>query len=183
MYILTDVDDVLLDYAGGFTKHYSLTNAKKNVNTFEEAFGFSHDVVADMIQRYNASEHFKNLTSVGGALDAIKKLAGDFEIIAITACGTDPSIRASRAKNLEAIFGEYISDIHYVDLFQSKSDKLKLFKDSGAYWIEDNIKNYYTGLDNGLQSLLLKTEFNAPSNEKTFYNWDDICSHILKSGY
>ena len=84
---------------------------------------------------------------------------------------------------MEAIFGDYISDIHYVDLFQSKSDKLKLFKDSGAYWVEDNIKNYYTGLDNGLQSLLLKTEFNAPSNEKTFYNWDDICSHILKSGF
>ena len=77
-----------------------------------------------------------------------------------------PRIRASRAKNLEAIFGDYISDIHYVDLFQSKSDKLKLFKDSGAYWVEDNIKNYYTGLDNGLQSLLLKTEFNAPSGRK-----------------
>ena len=108
---------------------------RKNVNTFEEAFGFSHDVVADMIQRYNASEHFNNLTSVGGAVDAIKKLSGDFDIIAITACGTDPRIRASRAKNLEP-FGDYISDIHYVDLFQSKSDKLKLFKDSGAYWVK-----------------------------------------------
>ena len=53
--------------------------SKKNV-TFDGIW-FSHD---DMIQRYNASEHFNNLTSVGGAVDAIKKLSGDFDIIAIT---------------------------------------------------------------------------------------------------
>lgn len=182
MYILTDVDDVLLQYATPFTNAYELKNPNNNINTFEQGFNIEHDKVIQMVTEFNHSELFHNLPPVDGAIETIHQLKREgFKIIAITACGTAPDIHKARIKNMKNVFGDVFEDIQLVDMFQCKRDRLLEFKGSGYIWIEDNIKNYYTGLECGLQSLLLKTDFNAPTIERTMYNWNDIRNYITKS--
>jgi FMN phosphatase YigB (HAD superfamily) len=182
MYILTDVDDVLLNYADAFTSKYNLVKIKNNVNSFEDAFNIPHDKIASMITDFNHSEDFSILKPTTHSVETLTELKKEgFKIIAITACGQSDTIKYNRLENMYNVFGDIFDDIQMVDLFQSKKDKLAKFKNTNYIWIEDNIKNYHAGLECGLHSLLIKTEFNAPTIERTLDDWLDIQKYIYRT--
>lgn len=177
MVILSDVDDVLLNYTDGFAKYHGLTVVDINGKNIEQIYN-TGDITWELIDEFNNSDSFKYLEPLSRSQTAIKQLSNDgYAIHAITACGDNDKIIRSRIENLKNVFGDVFIDISFVSYHESKFKHLVQYKDSGKWWIEDNIDNYHLGLSLGLKSALLHPHKDPPVDHH-YNNWDDIYKNI-----
>lgn len=181
--ILTDVDGVLLDYFTPFLTTFDISYINNNVNTFEEAFGIDSKVISEMVYSFNNSDTFSRLPAFKDAVKYIHKLKEDgYDILVITAAGNTRHIMESRITNLEEVFGKNVfNDYMFVEPLESKDIYLRKFKDSYIPWVEDSIVNYHNGIDNGLDSILMDTDFNhTTDNLRHYHSWNEIYRYITK---
>lgn len=185
--VLVDIDDVLLDWIGGFEafiKSKGITTKTARPMNWDLGKWIEHDSVTDLVTEFNASPLFARLNTVDGAVAAITVLAEKHKIIAITCCGDSDAIRRMRAENIESHFGSRISGIHCLALGEDKAPLLQAY-DSGAFWVEDKWENAVCGADAGHKAILLDKPYNGAQKEdprvKRLYRWCDIVDHIKEN--
>lgn len=179
--ILTDVDGVLLDYFTPFKDTFQLEQIRSDVNSFDEAFELDADIILGMVDMFNNSKGFGELSAFKDSVEYVHKLKEDgYKIEVITACGRSTHITEMRINNLERVFGKGLFDKYmFVEPDESKLVHLIKYNGSGYTWIEDSITNYKTGVQCGLDSILMDTDFNHSEDKlQHYYSWKEIYHHI-----
>ena len=184
--ILTDVDGVLLDWNFGFEK-WMFDNQYINHFPIDYDQGSGHALNRKEELKYSAvfckeAEFIGNLTPFKDSIKYVRKLHEEFGFVfhAITAVNND--IFKARKHNLETIFGKGVFiEIDCVGAFKSKEHILNQYKDSGCYWIEDDIKNAELGKSLGLQPILMLHSYNKDKHYRGIKvnTWREIYQNII----
>lgn len=185
--ILVDVDDVLLDWLGGFKKFLDekkvVTNGDRPTKWDLRHWVESHNVVG-LIEEFNHSNHFEFLEPMdhqaGVALNDL--FHKGFQIYAITSCTDLPSAIDKRETNLESHFGGVFEDVVCLPLGGDKLKTLKQFP-RGSFWIEDKYENALAGIHAGHRAILLNRLHNQQGDKSDGIarcdNWSQVHELIL----
>ena len=174
--LLTDIDGVLLDWSGHFNKYLKTYHPElglMNPTEFDQ-----HSNIAKVMQNFNRSAWLGYLKTHKDAAEILPefKKAG-YDIICCTAMGHDPYSYSLRKQNLENVFPGLISRMDVTGFGESKAEWLSQYKGSGAIWVEDKWANAKAGADAGLNTYLMRHEYNASQDYtgvKKVDNWVQI---------
>ena len=148
-------------------------------------YGFTEEVGDQLTLDFNKSEAMKSLPPYRDSVDYVRKLAAEgWKFVTITSQTSDAQGQMYRMENLNTVFGPNIFIKHHIlETSAPKQDVLAEYKDSGLYWIEDKWTNAVAGADVGLNTLIMKHEYNAymkDSRIRHVDNWQQIYSIITK---
>jgi len=183
--ILVDADGVLLDWAYSFDmwmKRHEFKLINPNAYNISERYPDVSDGYR-MAKIFNESSWIRKIPPLRDSIKYIKKLHEDHGYIfhVISSLSDDEYSQHLRTKNLRELFGDTVFEKYiYLDTGDSKETPLKFYKDSGCWWIEDNIENAKVGLDLGLKSILMEHPYNKRNlyNIKSVYYWKEIYDYI-----
>src|SRR6056300_23690 len=195
--ILVDVDGVLLNWKNAFIQFMALEGIIEKDNTkyhvwewMETLDGKALDEEKGrfMIEYFNRSAWICFLDPHKDAVEIVKALkAKGYEFKAITSLHKDKPAQELRKMNIADVFGEgIISDITFLPTGADKDEALKQYEGSGAWWIEDNVKNAQVGKNLGLNSIIMEHEYNKDEythDIPTAKLWSTIYKHITGERY
>jgi len=186
--ILVDVDGVLLNWEYAFHiwleehGHEPVVIDQGLLYKISDQYGLDDDKTVKLIKHFNESAAIGFLPPLRDAMHYVKQLheKHGYLFYAISSVSDDPNVAKLRGMNLTKLFGQttFIS-IKCLPIGTSKYDFLTKFKNSGMYWIEDNIQNAEDGKKLGLKSLLFEHGFNM--NYKGIplvKNWEEVYNII-----
>lgn len=185
--ILTDCDGVCLDWENAFHKWITERGYNKvqhGTYDLSVAYDLHQKLKHDVVKEFNNSAWMCCLPPFRDALSGVARLVeAGYQFDVITSLGLDPYAMKLRQQNLDTVFGKTPwNSLTCLDTAADKDDALKLYCDSGLYWIEDLPKNCEAGLKVGLKPILITHDHN-----KDYYNpdvirvnnWNEICDLIL----
>lgn len=165
--VLLDCDDVLLDWIGGFRmfaneKLDAWVEGEPQSWHMGEWLGTTDEVAFELVQEFNASPAFGNLSPVKGAVELVHSLVAAKHLLhVVTSCSSDQATVTMRRKNLDVVFGpRAFESIHCLDLGEPKAKLLRAWR-PGAVWVEDNYKNAIMGAECGHLTYLRARPHNA----------------------
>lgn len=130
--VVTDVDQVLLDYASRLREFVNNRDGKTilghshNWNLTEWLQLKDEDEMLDTLHQFAKSHQFGTLDVFPGSDTVLHSLLREgYKIICLTACGSSEITTALRMVNLINHFGDIFEEVHFVEFSDSKSDKLK----------------------------------------------------------
>ena len=175
--ILTDADGCLFNWNNTFNEFmvecgYEIVPGEEENYSVEQRFGlngYSHKM--DFIKEFNHSDRIRNLPPHADAKKYIAKLNSEgYKFIVVTSLSEKPSAYEHRTHNLKEHFGDAIIGLHCLRIGVHKADKLKQWKGSNMFWVEDHVSNAVAGSNLGLRSIVIDHAYN------TKYDQDD---HLL----
>ena len=180
--ILVDCDGVLFDWEYAFDqwmKRHGYTVVETGNYMMDVKYGLEYNETKRLIRMFNESAWIRKLPPLRDAIKYVKKLHTDHGYIfhAITSLSNDVYSQHLRTKNLREMFGNSVFEKYvYLDTGADKDDELAVYKDSGCYWVEDKPENVDTGINLGLDGILISHEHNKDYNgsAKVVKNWKEI---------
>jgi FMN phosphatase YigB (HAD superfamily) len=186
--IICDVDGVLLDWVKSFNK-YMKNLGYKPVNKSEYAidkyFGIDRKESKKLVCDFNKSDEMYFLKPLRDSFKYISKFKElGYSIDIITSQTNDRIAKMKRVMNLKEVFGEgTFRNIIIMGCGEDKDRALNLYKDSGAWWIEDKPENADAGIKYGLKSILMKHDHNENYLHEDIplaNNWKEIFEIVEK---
>jgi hypothetical protein len=193
--ILTDVDDVKLNWIEGFRSYASRVLGRKITGLpqgweMAEWLGVAGPKESNqLVHDFNhGSPEFGRLPPLAEAEIYVPYLAKYCDIVAITCCSTDPTTVALRKQNLDYVFGKNtVKDLICQPLGTNKIDNLSIFKDRNVIaWVEDKSEAAIHGHELGYRSFLMKQDHNKayreanPNGPLTYVSsWREIANVIF----
>jgi FMN phosphatase YigB (HAD superfamily) len=186
--ILTDIDGVWLDWEQGFTdyleKYYKIKRVDTSKYTAHLRWQGDEEQLRQLTWHFNMSSWTRYLKPFRDAQTVVPKLAQEgWKFIGITSMHEDQYSHRLREQNLKDLFGDVFEKVIVLHTGQDKDEALLPWKDSGYYWIEDKIKNVKLGVQMGLNTIMIRHEYNASyDNPKVTKvdNWQQIHYYINK---
>lgn len=186
--ILTDIDGVWLDWEQGFTdyleKYYKIKRVDTSKYTAHLRWQGDEEQLRQLTWHFNMSAWTRYLKPFRDAQTVVPKLAQEgWKFIGITSMHEDQYSHRLREQNLKDLFGDVFEKVIVLHTGQDKGEALLPWKDSGYYWIEDKIKNVKLGVQMGLNTIMIRHEYNASyDNPKVTKvdNWQQIHYYINK---
>lgn len=188
--ILTDVDEVLLEWGPAFEKWVVGTErfdvqtdvALRDAYNIEDWLGIPHSTTRELIAEFNLlPDHFTHLTPYADALvyvPQLKQLGYDF--VAISACAADDDTQRMRRANLHAHFPDVFDTIHCVGLGASKMRILERYRPT--WWVDDKPSHCEDGALLGHKSFMITRSYNTrvnPKGVRRVASWQEIYSCIV----
>lgn len=171
MIIALDVDGVLLDYAGSLDlwmrSHFSyMTPAKQNIYALHERYNIPHLYMEPLANLFAESEHFRTLSPYRNAIPNVRKLyEAGHRLVAVTACNSTEITKKLRYENLEARFGNAISEVHFVGVDRPKREVLaKLRPDAFV----DDLPEHIITAPNDTKKFLMEQPWNLEYRRDTY---------------
>ena len=165
--ILVDCDGVLFDWEYAFDqwmKRHGYTKHNSGDYQIHLNYNLDYDETKRLIRMFNESAWIRKLPPLRDAIHYVKKLHREqgYVFHAITSLSNDQYAQHLRTKNLREMFGDTVFERYvYLDTGADKDDVLEHYRDSGCYWIEDKPQNVDTGIDLGLEGILMLHPHNA----------------------
>ena len=188
--ILTDADGVLLNWEYAFCCYLEqrgytqIENGNWEYN-IAKRFNISLREAIAHVKVFNESAAMGFLPALRDAMFYVKRLHEEHGYVfrCITSMSLDPNAYKLRKMNLEKLFGETaFEELVCLDTGADKDEALEPYIDSGLYWIEDKLSNAVTGLNLGLNPILVEHGFNMhediPEGMIKVTNWKEIYNHI-----
>ncbi len=180
-YILTDVDNVLLDFSHQFEEWVIkkdipiIKGQLQKTYTFESMFHTDQDYRKLIDEFYNCEytmSTFKEYRECSKPINDLKNMGYTF--VAITACDDKDHMTKSRAENIANLMGFSFEDVHVVGFNSSKEFALSQYGPS--IWVEDTIEHAIKGAELGHRTFLIDHEYNKNKNGPftRVNNWYDI---------
>lgn len=178
MYALIDVDDVLLDWTGGFD-----TWARIHKNYTGPLISLRSDHIGELFYEgiyaeFNSSDDFKSLKPIKDARESLKIISKKYDIILITSCG--PEFLQSRKINLDKHFFGINFKIEILNLHENKDQYIDYYNPN--IYVDDNIHNVkYCSEQGCINTYIFHTEFNRLFEHfkvKRAYTWQQIIKEI-----
>jgi hypothetical protein len=190
--ILTDCDGVLLNWEYSFTiwmevHGFERVPGGEYFYDLDRRFNVGREQVNKLVKIFNESAAIGFLPAFRDSVYYVKKLhqKHGFVFRAITSLSLDDSAGKLRESNLCKLFGDDVFEsITFLDTNADKYDALLPYKDSGLYWIEDKYANFKTGIDLGLEGILVEHGHNMHTDitgGHVVKSWEDIYN-IVKAG-
>lgn len=177
--LLVDVDGVLLLWIGPF-KEWLINEKKltklKNINQIYNTHMISKLYPKlnfnALAMEFNHSEIFRNLPCTKKSHPFLKYYKDkNYEIIAITSCGSSSPVYDSRKHNLDTLFPGIISDLICLDLHEDKKNVLRKYNRS--IWVEDSARNAMAGFECGHKSYLMSYDYNKQFHSNVIRKVED----------
>lgn len=181
--ILTDVDGVLLDWEYAYDqwmKRHGYSVVANGDYNMDVKYGLDKIEAKRLIRMFNESAWIRKLPPLRDAIHYVKKLHSEHGYVfhAISSLSNDDYSQHLRTKNLREMFGDTVFEKYvYLDTGADKDEVLKVYQDSGCWWVEDKPQNADVGLDMGLNSILMLHDHN------TLYNGNALCVWSWKKIY
>jgi len=187
--ILTDIDDVCLDWLGGFiyyAEHMLGRKLEGRPDTWDlDAWlGVAKGEGDKMVHNFNHDAwEFGCLPAIAFAEMLLPRFVEKgIKIIGITSCSTSQQCQFLRKANLFHSIGKDIfSEVHFLPLKTTKRGVLAQFKDEDVIaWVEDKAESAMDGKDFGYQNFLVRRahnrDFEAKNPDALLYvdDWRDI---------
>lgn len=157
--VVMDVDQVLLDYYARLREWVNKRYKKRVVGLPVEwdmttwlQFDNKECTIAAIIE-FSKSYEFGTLDAFPGADVVLHELLREgYSLIGLTACGSHPVTEALRRANLFHRFGDIFEEIHFVEMTDSKIDKMAHIQEryDVIAFIDDkpsNIEDIFFGAD------------------------------------
>lgn len=190
--VLTDVDEVLFDWATPFENwvretfpQYRDVSGHIQDHWHVEAWlGCELVESRNMVRQFNSNPDFwRSFKPLPGVVGAVNQLHEDgYKFVAITACATDRDTWEGRWHNLNEVFGFGVFDaLHCVGLAESKRSHLARYQPT--YWVEDKTRHAVDGAEVGHKSFLINYRHNERDGQNIpgvtrVDDWGDIYEHI-----
>jgi uncharacterized HAD superfamily protein len=188
--ILTDIDDVVLDWYSEF-KQYLIknTNIKPpyEAHSYDLSINFNIDkhTASELVNKFNASDKFFDLKPRADAEHYLNLMSSEFKFVGIT-CGSSKYYdmekgHARKALNLEKHFPGVFSDIVVLPLTADKTETLNQFFPS--IWVENSLDNAIKGVECNHRTFLVDFPYNrsyTKSDITRVTNWADIYKILEK---
>lgn len=187
--ILADCDGCLLNWNTAFSNWMSAQgHILKNPNEYDISARYElppgHGDL--LVRQFNDVEKdIGTLPAWGDSVPFVRKLhfVHGFRFGIISAVSETRHTQFLRRENLYRVFGpecfEYVTCLR---IGSKKDDCLRPYRDSGLFWIEDNLTNAMTGHEMGLKTLLIDAAYNGDSKPLPFprvKNWAEIYEKIV----
>jgi hypothetical protein len=161
-YILTDVDQTILDWHSTFAVYASKKLGRQITGlptqySMKDWLGIDVKKISELAQDFNDNcEMFEQLRPCYKSKEYLQKFyTTGYEIVAISA-SSDKNVSLTRRKqNLNNIFGDIFSEVYCVACPEDKRKYLEQFPPS--IWVEDKIYNSLMGLDYSHKSFLIRS--------------------------
>lgn len=127
--LIVDVDGVFLDWGsrvGNFAKEngidvdLSVLENEKFCTPQQLFIGTTESEAEELVLQYHRSMHLRHLVPYNDALEFVARLKHNYQLVAVTAIGTDPQVVANRVYNLQNIFHYAFSEIICCDPLGTK---------------------------------------------------------------
>ncbi|MDX5369232.1 MAG: hypothetical protein LPL29_07620 [Alphaproteobacteria bacterium] len=189
MAVVLDVDDVLLDWFGGFRAWLWMEHGISPVGISHPAAWDMSDVypglgrakIVGLIRDFNRSDAFGELTPKPYAEDAIAGLRSFYpgeRIVALTSSGLHPKTVKLRAHSLERFD---LDELHIVPIGDSKADHLERLFEPGSLYVEDNHMHAADGLHIGYDTLIFDYPHNRNFKDERLMRarcWQGAMQHV-----
>ncbi len=185
--IIVDCDGVLLDWAYAFDVWMAEQGFQRIVNTdqyYDQSLRYSitSDESFRQIKRFNESGCVGFIPALRDSVEYVtklNKLGWDFEVI--SCLDKDKYAQKLREKNLRHIFGDVFSFIDCALDFTVGKEQYLLdrYADKGYYWIEDSVSHAESGLNVGLNSIVMDHPYNQEWTGLRVKNWKEIYQIII----
>jgi FMN phosphatase YigB (HAD superfamily) len=188
--ILVDCDGVLFDWEYAFDqwmKRHDYTVVAHGNYLMDVKYGLEKREAKRLIRMFNESAWIRKLPPLRDAIHYVKKLHTEHGYIfhAITSLSNDDYSQHLRTKNLREMFGDTVFEKYvYLDTGADKDEALEPYRNSGCYWIEDKPENVDTGIEMGLDGILMMHQHNAGyvGLADRVLNWKEIYELITEKG-
>lgn len=163
-FILTDVDDTVLDFANTFSRWatqngFATNGVLRDSYSIESFLGLSREECESALAEFAKSEDIAAQPPEPCARNVLPDLYGSgYDFVAITACGLDPDFRMKRWRTLGVSFGFPWMNVHVVRLGGSKREVLESFPPS--IWVEDHFGHAVDGSESGHRSFVITRPYN-----------------------
>tara|TARA_B110000240_G_scaffold189654_1_gene229893 strand:+ start:149 stop:754 length:606 start_codon:yes stop_codon:yes gene_type:complete len=165
--IITDVDGVLLDWEGMFTKWMtSHSQGSPQVdNEYSQAirYGLSK-IQADLyVKTFNESAHIRYMKPLPHTERMIEKFRTQgWNFKCVTSLSTDKFAVKAREDNLTDLYQNSMIEVQCLETGADKTKALEELskKHPGAWWIEDKPENALVGLQFGFRTILMTHTYN-----------------------
>lgn len=169
--ILTDVDEVVLNWDSAFENWYlktcehfggaKPTRALRDCNNIEDWLGCPYESTRKLIEQFNqCKDHFPYITAYPEAVTYVNRLKREgWSFVAITACTDDAWTHDARRENLEKYFPGVFDTIHCVGLGQEKTKFLERYQPT--WWIDDKPRHAEEGGRLGHKAFLMEQQYNV----------------------
>lgn len=179
--LLLDCDGVLLDYDKAFfqyVKHLGISKKKVKSSLKEDILDLEPKKVKELINKFNESDHTRNLEEIRDAKKYLQKLQLiNFEFICITSIGTSDRIKENRIFNLGKVFGDkFFKKIHFVPTFSSKEFILQSYRNKLCVFIDDNEKDCITAKKYKMTAYQFCKKQNTVENVAS---WKNLYSKVI----
>lgn len=188
--ILTDIDDVVLDWYSGF-KQYLIKNTNikppQEPRSYDLSVNFNIDkhAASELVNKFNASDEFFDLSPCRDAEYWLNEMKSMYKFVAIT-CGSSKYYdmekgHIRKAQNLEKYFPGVFSDVIVLPLTADKTLTLNQFFPS--VWVENSLDNAIKGLKCQHRIFLIDYLYNrnyTKSDITRVTNWAEIFKTLEK---
>lgn len=185
--ILTDCDGVLLNWRVAFIEWMKDRGHKiQNEGIYDVSvlFGMEYAEGRKYVRQFNESANIGHLPPLRDAIKYVKKLHEEHGYVfhVITSLSRNPYAGELRTRNLKKLFGEtpFVKFV-YLDTGEDKDIALSDYIGKNYLWVEDKIENARVGHNLGLDSVVMKHEWNeegCPSAYPLMNNWKDIYHYL-----
>jgi len=185
--ILTDVDEVLLDWGGHFEAWYLKSHKwfggptpkgrMRDFHNIEEWLECEYSATRKLIEMFNqCKDHFPHITPYDHAVEYVNLLHKEgYAFVAITACTDDVWTHDARRTNLQKYFPGVFDTVHCVGLGQAKTRFLERYKPT--WWVDDKVKHAEEGGRLGHKVFLMEQPYNIDAEikySKRVKTWKEI---------
>ena len=193
--LVTDVDQVLLDWHEGFLEWVELNHGWKiNPNHPQD----SYDMVPWFLPlEFNGEELHMNESGLVWLIEefnsyprCLQPIDKDIEshledlrdygieIVALTSFGGCPKTGNFREEYLKVIFGDVFKEVIILPLRACKKAKLKELQPD--WFVEDNTSHSHSGLELGIKTFILDYSYNKDSRAIRVRDWEEIYHLIVE---
>lgn len=181
--ILCDVDGVLLNWSEAFHAwmfHIGFPIVDETAHGYSlcQAYGITDEQIVFLIDLFNCSENSTDLEAFRDAQKYVKLLHKEgFQFEAITAFGGNKYTVEGRRKNLQRLFGNAFTKVHFVPMRASKTNVLQQYitDQPTPIWVEDHVINANEGAELGFRTLLMDHAYNKDENRfERVKNWQQL---------
>jgi FMN phosphatase YigB (HAD superfamily) len=159
--IVFDCDDVLLDWTKGFYEYLTYLGrppSQPRPSSWDMTDWVGPDAL-ELVTDFNLSRRFELLDPCEDATSTVRLLHElNFEIVVVTACGTDNITVDRRNTNLRRIFGHAINRIICLPLGMSKAEILSSW--APGVFIDDHLNHVQAAHELGYASYLMTRPHN-----------------------
>ena len=186
--ILVDCDGVLFDWEYAFDqwmKRHDYTVVQHGHYQMDIKYGLERKETVRLVRMFNESAVIRKLPPLRDAIHYVKKLHAEHGYIfhAITSLSKDDYSQHLRTKNLREMFGDSVFEKYvYLDTGADKDEVLEEYRDTGCWWVEDKPQNVDTGIELGLNGILVAHDHNEDYAGKAqrVQTWKEIYDIITK---
>ena len=179
--LLTDIDGVVLDWSGHFNRY--LKQHYPDLELMDPTQFDQKQQIGQLIEGFNKTAWIGFLQPLRDAADVLPKFKQQgWTVIACTSMGSDQYANSLRKMNIENHFPNVFDRVDIIPFMEPKHEWLSQYKGSGATWVEDKWSNALAGVDQGLNTYLMRHEYNAyadNNNVKKVDNWQQIAGQVL----